>query len=204
MKKKRYMTLLETLISLSLTAFLLSSLLQGYWFLEKLHMQWEKEKKEQFYLRYAESRIVSLLENSVTSPRDAIFYTTEEPREEMLGKSLVFLSDNALNIQPEFSQKILVRLFVDKEKRLSLYIWPNPRGIHANSSKFQREVLMEGVKDLHFSFYNFPDPEQTEWDFTNKKPPLIAYVTLELESGKSLTFGAHIPSSDRPLKLKWS
>lgn len=145
--RKQYMTLLEALLSLTLIAVLLSSLLGSYWMVERLHLEWKKEAKENLRLRYVQTKLQHLLAHLPnTNPH---FYVTPEPSHLIRGESLVFSTENTVDIHPEFAKRVLARLFVDQENRLYLSRWPEKK---REVTRMQKQLLLTDVEHVTFTF----------------------------------------------------
>jgi hypothetical protein len=130
----------------------------------------ERQQQESFQLRYAETRLSSIFERIVNErdPARTFFFYTQPPQGEFSSStSLIFTFDNGIRLDPLFSGDVLGRLYVDhsasidsplgesSSNRLILAVWP----LHAEKPQehLQREVLLEGVKDIRFEFYAPPE-----------------------------------------------
>ncbi len=61
-----------------------------------------------------------------------------------------------------FSNHVIGQLFLDSEGHLTLAIAPSPKKWEANQPiRVQREVLLEGIDSMEFSFYA-PPAQETE------------------------------------------
>lgn len=163
-KKKRVMTLLEMLIGLGLIAILLSMLGFFYRQITLLDKDSEKIQRENFQLRYTESRLAKILPNAIAEheqSKDFLFFTSND----LLGllsannPSLVFLFDNGASADDQMANLVLARLFVDKENKLCLALWPAPKRWkeYAEPIKLKKEVLLDNVETLRFLFFVPPD-----------------------------------------------
>lgn len=209
-KRRSFMTLLETLIAVSLLSVLLVIVFGFFRELSVLTQMSEKVQKESFQLRYVETRLAFIFErivNEKANDRTFYFYNQPPNRNFSNSPSLVFTFDNEVRLNPHLSGDVLARLFVDLDHRLCLVTWP----LHMEQPHqyMQEEVLMENVVSLTFDFYAAPEkitnkkatnpgnqqsteqkdtqPErdkwQTEWPKTHQQMPSI--IKLELQIAKN-------------------
>jgi hypothetical protein len=171
---KRYVTLIECVAAFSLTALLFATLCSTYVYLERNNAKAQHERKNIEEWHYAHARLTSALSATTgkgshcvnTKISNHFFYT---PRSK---KSLVFTYDNGLDIDPLFCKAVLGKLYLEKGA-LVLLRFPAPHG-HVNTlpEAFQREALLENVKDISFSFYDSISPSHSwekEWPINNKE-----------------------------------
>lgn len=150
---KRPLTLIELLLSLALFALLIQSLFFWYRSLSETQSKMGNKRWEVLEKRYSSQQLQKIF--SHVQP-DSYFFTTG-PESTTDGDTLVFVFDNGLQSNPHFADKVLARLFIDKEEQtLCLGIWPHPdRGV---SSPGKTVVLLENVQGLSFEFYFPPNP----------------------------------------------
>lgn len=168
--KKRHMTLLELIISMSLALLIMTTLTYFYGNIERIGAEAERIQKANFQLRYVESRLTKILPNTLgemigDSPNAYFnFFTSSD-----LGllaennPSLVFLFQNGVLLNPDLANEALGRLYLDKQKRLSLATWPSPErweSLTANPP-MHKEILLENVESLRFKFYVAPDRDRS-------------------------------------------
>lgn len=185
-KKKAGFTLIEVLISISLMALILTSL--GYFFNEVNHLNRISEglKQENFKLRYVEDRLMTVLPKS-TAPNDPLkdfyFFTSSSTDGQFKpgSQSLIFTFDNGVNlVNPDFSNHVIGRLYLDKEGALNLTVlpsisrWKNEEGVSA-----RREVLLENVEELNFEFFVPPDRERSFFQESQQLPPGLVQEEIE-------------------------
>jgi len=184
MIKKRYITLLETLIALTLMTLLLSTLLGTWLFTSKLRSTIAKQEEKSFRELTTGTRLTKLL-TSPSSPRETPFYFYTDEKE---NPALIFTYDNGTGQGPLFSNTVLGKLFVDKEKRLTLITWPSPERELVRPLPYRRETLLKEVKSIQFFFY-FPGEETHQTlPFDNKKLPTLISLLITEESGKELLY----------------
>ncbi|NGX54868.1 MAG: hypothetical protein KR126chlam2_00488 [Chlamydiae bacterium] len=146
--RRRYITLIEMLISLALLSFLLSSLFFWYHHLTIRHDTLAKKKWPLVEERYCDQRLQKLFSHiKLQSP----FFTTRD--------DLVFIFDNGPHPEPLLSHQVLGRLYYDERNNtLSLGVWPLPKEESVTPS--ENLVLLDRVTSLSFSFYYPPQPSK--------------------------------------------
>lgn len=156
--RKRYITLLETLVALTLLSVLLTLIFGFFWELSRVNQLNEENQKMIFHKRYLENRLAFLFERIVNDNDDKrIFYFFTQTGDGTFSDSpsLVMTFNNEARMNPVYAGDILSRLYVDKHHRLCLAIWPifstDPH------EAMQHEILLEGVKTMHFELYAPPE-----------------------------------------------
>lgn len=222
--QKRYVTLLETLIALSLLTVLLLIIFTFFKEMSTITNLTEVKQKESFKLRYVESRLAFFFERIVNenqSGRDFYFFAGPTPYGQSSFASLVFTYDNKIRLDPTFSGDVLGRLYVDNQKNLCMATWP----LHADdpSKHMQKEVLLENVTDLKFHLYAAPeklisrnfisapviDPNiptrnhwyTDEWKMAFQEMPVIIEIDIAIGDNpvKKWEFAFVLPSSKFPI-----
>lgn len=159
--KRRCMTMLELVISMSLIIALLGILAFFYRDITTLEANAEKNEKEQFYKLYIENRLARILPRTISeyeAKKHFVFFSATAEGSSYAPKTdnLTFLFDNGSDLNPKNASEVLAHLFVDKQNRLTLMTWPstknkkfweNPTGITG------KEILLENVERLNFKFY---------------------------------------------------
>lgn len=223
-RTKHHVTLLETMIAMSLLAVLLTMVFGFFKELNVLSSEIENEEKKAFKARLIESRLQNIFSQIVNENESAktFFFYTQPPDDSSAFTQLILSFDNGVRRQPLLSGEVLGHLFLDHEERLVLTIWPidrkNLEGI------YQKEVLLEGVKEIRFRFYAPPppkadfkassgaDPQKTtapvdqwiedEWLESYKEMPVIIEIFLTLsDEDQILKMAFVLPSSKHPLQL---
>ncbi len=193
-KRKRPISLIETIVCLGLVALLLSSL--SFWYRSVTHQKhlFNKLKGPLMEERYAQQRLQRILSN-VGRP----FFTSTSD------KSLLFIFDRGPFEHPKLSGKVLGRLYFDEPSNsLCLGIWPYPDKDHPEYHPSQTVVLLDGVAQCYFSFYSPPDlfqkpvdPEevghprpregwQDEWLNSYDTMPALVKVVIERDLAKGI------------------
>lgn len=164
---RRCFTLLELLISLALTVVLLSTLTYFYLQVSLLEKETEKVQKENFTLRYLETRLNKILPNSLAEhdiKKEFLFFTSGDLQGLLAPQnpSLVFLFDNGVSLDPKRANRVLGRLYLDRDRNLTLATWPLPSKWEkeANAPSVQREILMTQIESISFQFFVPPERDR--------------------------------------------
>ncbi len=157
--QRRFVLLLEVIIAMLLTMILLSVLLSFYVQIGKINAAQEIEQERSFRKLYLSTRLSTILPRVVpvnNADKDFMFFTTMNNDSQTKGgtPALFFTFDNGVKLNPDFSNHVLAKLYLNQKKQLCLGIWPSPsRWTDAAIPPMKREVLFENVEDLSFSFY---------------------------------------------------
>lgn len=169
MRKKRPFTLIEIIISLGLTALVLTTLTYFFMQMQEINAKAEKTLERVFQIAYLQSRLSNVIPKAIaenTPKKDFIFYTTNESNSEMIKSgtaSLVFTYDNGMDLNKSISNNVLGRLFVDNEKKLVLATWPSfVRWKEGTMPPMKKEILSENIDDLNFDFFVAPDVDRSK------------------------------------------
>lgn len=193
---KRYFSLLEILIALTLASILLTGLF-GYY--RKLHLTGELlqqsiEKVDNW--RNLQARLSTIFvkvngEGGATMNKkrgERYFYTPKDKNE------LIFTYDNGKDYDPRFSNIVLAKIFLDPtSKELFLLRWPLPNFDKENRPPFpfQKEILLENVERISFDFYDQNEWMLKKWPFDklSPAPDFVRFnITTSLEKKDSLSF----------------
>lgn len=141
-------TLLEVLISLSLTVIIMGVLLSAYFQAESLSRDGEKMQRAIQPKRALAARLEEIFVNLETPKQNEQFFFTPTVNE------LLFSYHNGANLDPAFSGEVLGRLFLDDKGHLVMLTWP-PRKLWPEGGfpPFRREVLLEGIQEIRFKFF---------------------------------------------------
>lgn len=151
MKRTRFFTLMEVLLSLALFALLLNALFFWYKYMQLSNSESQKHRWPVLEERFAKQQLENIIPLAADHP---IFFTSKEG---VNGESLVFLFDNGIQSEALLSDQVLGRLFIDHDTNtLCLGIWPHPK--YETQSPHQTLILMKNVSDLKFHFYFPKDP----------------------------------------------
>jgi type II secretory pathway pseudopilin PulG len=166
-KRKNFMTLIETMTALALLSIVMTLLFGFFKQLSDLQLLTEAKQSESFETRYVESRlsyIFQRLVNENKSKKEFYFYLDDPKSDVSNHHSLVFTFDNGVRNDPTFSGNIIGRLYVDSEDNLWLAMWP----IFSEHPKehMQKELLLQNVTDIKFTFYMPPPIKNSSNDIT--------------------------------------
>lgn len=198
--KKRYFTLLETLIALSLTMILLTTLIGAYFQAERASAYWIQQEQENFPKRYLDLRLERAFSHLLTPDQNKnFFFTSENSGFTLPGtSSLIFSYDNGAIKNPIFSGSVLGRLYVDRQGNLTLLTWPDRSDWNEDElPPFHREVLMTHVTNLQWDFFHIPSSQDNEgnkevgwkgsvWPKENKYNPGAIKLTLSQNDLKTV------------------
>lgn len=166
--RKRHLTMLELLISMTLTALILSTLTYFYHQMTMAGIVLDRQQAENFQERYVEHRLGTVIPHTIPPTKENKhfhFFTSKSANSiSMSGtESLVFVFDNCVQSNKEMAYHVIGRLMLDQEGHLLLVTWPSEKRWEENEPiPHYYEVLMEGVKDLEFSFYIPPIKGKTD------------------------------------------
>jgi hypothetical protein len=146
--KRASFTLLEVLISLTLTTIILGVLLSAYFQAESLSRDGERLQREIQPKRALSARLDEIFIDLEPPKQNEQFFFTPVEGE------LLFSYHNGANLDPSFSGEVLGRLFVDDKGHLVMLTWP-PRKLWPEGGfpPFRREVLLEEIETIAFRFF---------------------------------------------------
>lgn len=156
---RRIFTLVEVIIALSLTAVVMTALSYFYLQVQEINTRTEKALRNLYQLSYLEMRLATVLPKALseTDPKNNFFFFTSLEGNEVIKQgtsSLIFSYNNGINLNRQFASHVLGRLFLDTQNRLILATWPIPkRWKEGASPEMKKEILMEDVESLSFSFF---------------------------------------------------
>lgn len=226
LRRKAFMTLLEVLIALGLISILLLVVFSIYRYIDISQLELSNIRSENFNLRYVQSRLARVFSQVVpTNVAHQYFYVSESNQAEIQSKSLIFTYDNGSDITAIFSNEVIGRLFLDKEKNLCLATWH-----HSGEIKGKKEILLNNVTNLAFAFYAPPLNQKkiplerqnsivvdaplagqwnSEWHLSYKEIPVMIKISIVREKlkGRALAsepieFVFPIPNTNHPIVYK--
>jgi hypothetical protein len=153
--RKRAVTLVELLIAIGLLALLMTTLFGIYRYIDSTQRKVAQEEKGNFRLLYAQHRLSEVIPQSVSkseAKEDYYFYTQTSHH---APTSLVFTYDNGADGIPLFSGHVFGKVFLEPNGDLSLATWPIISR-EPNNPPMRKELLLDNVKDIRFSFYMPP------------------------------------------------
>lgn len=216
--QRRPITLLELLISMTLMAAILSSLSYFYLHVTQMNREMDRAQMESFEKRYVEYRLSKIFPQTFPPGKnneDFHFFTRAESQDlfQPESQNLLFSFDNKAQLNKEMSHHVVGRLYLDKRGNFTLATWPSEKRWKENEDPpIKREILMENVETLEFSFFAPPNKGKTfqeelkpdekkilpmlpaevrdkrewenEWKQEYRQLPAIVKITLTRESSK--------------------
>ena len=185
----RFQTLIEVVIAMVLTILILTTLTFFYQQIDFAGREIDIIEAENFKLRFLENRLSTILPKAVSKTdrlKDFVFFTASD--EAGLTKpgstSLIFTYNDEIKLDKGYAYHVIGRLFLDPHNRLMLAYWPTPKWWKSNESPPppKKDVLLEGVESLSFSFFVPPDKGEPE---PAPKPKEGEEPTIEPEKGWS-------------------
>lgn len=227
-KRKAYLTLIETLIALSLVSMLLTVVFGFFKEVVTLTQLTEKKQRETFGYRYLDMRLNHIFQR-INNNKGVIlkdfFYLENTAKSISHFPSLIFNFNNGPRADPDFSGFLLARLYVDNDKQLCLVTWPLSKEI-TSIEKMKKEILMTNVKEIKFKFYSPPAMKKSQneqipvhngpkdekvinnkwydqkWILGWPKPAILKLIlTLETDEKKDLDFAMSfvLPLKEQPI-----
>jgi hypothetical protein len=182
--RKAHVILLELMIAMGLTLVILSSLMFFYHQVNLINAEMDREQNESFKKLYLENRLANILPKTVSSTdpsTDFHFFTSQDMgglfKQGM--PSLVFSFDNCVQLDKQMSYHVIGRVFLDQDGNLMLAKWPVEKRWKENETPpMTKEVLLDNVENLSFSF--FIPPDKAKKALTEEKQPQPTQVKLEI------------------------
>lgn len=182
-KKQRRITLLEVLIALSLTVVVLSAMMWGYRTVMEVGSKADRERQEAFRWSYVQFRLAEVLPLAQNNP----FYLSQ--------KGLVFQYNNAADLDKDFGNEVIARLYVDERKRFCLALMPAQKRWN-EEPLIKQEVLLENVDEVHFRFFTLDEG----WQETVSRLPAIVDVALK-QGDHQEHYRFPLPNAEEMVKL---
>lgn len=217
MVRRHPFTLIELLIALALSVVLLTTLFGFYRYLATSGADLAERRQQTFMERMVQHRLTQTLMQARSSSNRTIFYIDDKENDSMKAGSLLFVFDRGVDLRPEFSYRLLCRLYVDPNAQLCLGYWPEPYPEQQGSPPFRHEVLIDQVDSLSFSLFSAPDltrqvtlgevdtapPGQwlNEWPVEYQALPVLAQVQIERQ-GRQMTFAFPMLYGPAPIVYK--
>lgn len=159
---KRYVTLLEVLIAMTLTSLILMALTFFYQQVAVIGIEMDRTKIEGFDARYVEKRLSDIIPRIIGSSNRAQnygFFSVGDEGIAMPGsQSLIFTFDNGACSNRWFAGNVVGRLLLDPQGQLLLLLWPLPRSWDKSTQEWpvKKEVLLTGVESMTFEYFIAP------------------------------------------------
>lgn len=193
------------MIALALALLILTALLSSYLHMERTAAWWQKEEKRLFSERFFYHRLLEIFSHLEEADQEKTFFFTPEMQSAWTlpnSPSLIFSYDNGASLDTTLSGSTLGRLFVTPEGELTLITWPNREAWKEQTvPSFHREVLMDQVKQLSFSFFQVATEENIDltgwnsgkWTKDNKALPGAIQLSLTLKDDSVHLFSFPVP-----------
>lgn len=194
------LTILEVLISMALTMLAITTLLYFYYQVDEMNRFIEKIEEESFQSRYLEGRLAALLPRAVGEndpSKDFMFMSTEGKSGLTKGgmPTLLFMYDNGIDLNPDFANHVLGRLYLDEKENLTLATWPAPARWRSDQPvPMRKESLFQHVKELRFKFFVPPQKDVKslfenegwidQWKEEYKQLPALISVEIVTEKNE--------------------
>lgn len=187
--RRQYITLLELIIAMSLAVVILSTLSFFYYQVNLINVEMDQEQNESFQKRYVENRLASVLPKALSSidpSNDFHFFTSPD-----LGglfrqgtASLVFSFDNCVQLDKNMTYHVIGRIYLDQNGSLILAKWPAEKRWKENEiPPMSKEVLLENVEHLSFSFFVPPDKGKSIINGDQQTPKIKFEIPPDLKGG---------------------
>ena len=195
MRKKRALTLLEVIISLALTAILLTMLISSATRLFSTRTRIENAKQEVLAKTLIQERLSSLFSALAKYQPSEKGLPEKEPKgplESIDGKSLTLFLENQIDANPFFCGSTKGEIFVENQNLIFQLMGKN--------DAVRKEILLENVKDISFQFFNpFEEPARLIEAWKEKTGELPAHIILTIATSstdKQYEFAFFFPSHD--------
>lgn len=168
--RRRFFTLLEVLIALSLAVMITGVLLYYYYQMSQVSALSDKATQRAFQMRYLQDRLQDLtLRMSPPKDKNSYFFLGSNAPGifQSEGANLIFSYNNGVVFDQNLSNEVLGRLFVDPKGKLTLMTWPSRDKWEAHTiPPFHKEILAENIQKIEFDFFTgASDPrEQNPFD----------------------------------------
>jgi type II secretory pathway component PulJ len=169
--KKRSVTLIELIVAMALTTGILVTLTFFYRQVVMIGVEMERTESENFNARYIESRLATILPKAVSKTdqkKDFLFFSVgDEGITKPGSQSLIFTFDRGVNLNKEFANHDLARLYLDNQGNVVMAYWPSPKRWDGDKPPMEKEVLLQGVDNMVFEFYIAPERQKKEEETEN-------------------------------------
>jgi type II secretory pathway component PulJ len=195
--KKSSLTLLEVVISLALASFILYFIFNTHVRVSTLNVKLEKAKERVLMTKYVQQRLLQVFDAVIPSKFDkknepSTFYT--ETHHESDGIAIVLFHDAGIDPDPQFCGLLKAEIFLRRNKELCLVTTSAARDL-------REEILLGGVSQVTFQFFDQEGNSFSSWDKENKELPTIVELTLLLEK-ESTQFDFFLPAADKGIIYK--
>lgn len=222
--RKHALVLIEVLIALLLLSLMASFLFIGYRQISDHTQIYQEATRREEKIANAQQTLTRVFSQVVLDQDNKLYSCFYTPSEQ---GQLIFTFDNGIDKDPLFSSQILGKLYVDEVHRLCLTMWPLPGRWNSQPPMVRREILLDHVDSLAFSFYYPPPPHpleinpgpiiqglehpepqmgmQTKWLLAYRKLPAIIKLNIRYQESDDdipIHFSFLLPGSQKTIKIK--
>lgn len=200
---------------MSLTMVIMAGLAYFYRQVDLINHEVEIQQNRLFKQLYLSTRLTDIIPKALSpnKKKDFFFYVTTAGNAATSDNSpsLVLSYDNGVKLDPRFSNQVLGRLFIDRQQRLCIAVWPSTdRWDEMHRPPMKSEILMENVCSVSYRFYippkegrdqawkqakikaqlpeGFPESSEgiwtSEWPAAWEQLPAMIEMTITLINGK--------------------
>jgi len=155
---------------MSLSVIILTTLTYFYRDVDTMNREMDRHQKESFQKLFVENRLASILPKALSEKnkvkKDFYFFTNSAFGEFLKSGNphLIFSFDNGNMLDKDFSNHVIGMLYLDTLNRLCIAVWPVPkRWPQIGLPPLKKEILLENVEQLKFSFYIPPEKDRKNW-----------------------------------------
>lgn len=199
--KKRFFTLIETIVALFLITIILTFLFGYFSKITKTEKEIEDIKNIVYQKNHLHIRLNNIFSQINIKDFDQSPFYTKYENEKNLSLNLYF--DNGVDPDPNFSDIIKAKIFIDKKKNLWLYIWARDKKIKDP----KKELLLTNVDKIEYKFLASKDIQIQKyiidkitddyfwygfWPKDKKRPPSVILIKIN----EKLDFAFFLPHRD--------
>lgn len=212
-RRKSSFILIEVIIASSLFALLLSVVFGIFWYYSQLNQSLTKQRTSLEKLLIAQSRLQMAFTRSVFHKNCNRYFYIEEPKSDS-GPSLIFTFHNIVEMETEFCETVLGKLYVEDEQ-LCLAMWPHKKNLTQVPTTMQKEHLLSNVTSFEIELFAIPTSKKRQsnknevqvpegkwisrWPVEYKRRPSLIKLTCHRTTGEIVPFWFFIPNETQPI-----
>ncbi len=198
--KKRFFTLIEVIVSLTLITIVITILFGYFTKISKVEQEIEDIKKIVYKKSNLQIRLNNIFAQLYSKDFNQIpFYTEVEKNEKNLSLCINF--DNGVDPDPNFSDVVKAKIFIDKNSNLILEIWSKDK----KTKITRKEILFTAVNNLEYKFLSSNDLQMKSYEIEKITDTLYWYnfwpkernttpSVIYMKINKDLDFAFFLPS----------